>query len=177
MSTVEFTALFDGQRVALYNFAFNLTRDEEAARDLVQETAYKAYRYLDRYEPHTNLRAWLMTILRNSFINDYRKRRRRQTLHDHTANNYLLDSGDASVHNAGESALTMQEIQSAIDTLEPWARVPFVMHCDGFKYEEISTELNVPLGTVKSRIFFARQKLQAALKSLYKSAHIRDIVD
>lgn len=177
MSTVEFTALFDGQKVALYNFAFNLTRDEDAARDLVQETAYKAFRYLDRYEPHTNLRAWLMTILRNSFINDYRKRRRRQTLHDHTVNNFLLDSGEASVSNAGVSTLTMQEIQSAIDALEPWARIPFIMHCDGFKYEEIAKELEVPLGTVKSRIFFARQKLQAALKDLYKSSHLRDMVE
>lgn len=177
MSTIEFSALFDGQKVALFNFALNLTKDEDAARDLVQETAFKAFKYIDRYEPHTNLRAWLMTILRNSFINEYRKRRRRQTLNDMTPNNYLIDSGEAVVSNAGESQLTMQEIQAAIDALEPWARIPFIMHCEGFKYEEISKELEVPLGTIKSRIFFARQKLQAALKDLYRSTHFQEILD
>ncbi len=177
MSTIEFSALFDGQKVALFNFALNLTKDEDAARDLVQETAFKAFKYIDRYEPHTNLRAWLMTILRNSFINEYRKRRRRQTLNDMTPNNYLIDSGEAVVSNAGESQLTMQEIQAAIDSLEPWARIPFIMHCEGFKYEEISKELEVPLGTIKSRIFFARQKLQAALKDLYRSTHFQEILD
>jgi RNA polymerase sigma-70 factor (ECF subfamily) len=177
MSTLEFSALFDGQKVALFNFALNLTKDEDAARDLVQETAYKAFKYMDRYEPHTNLRAWLMTILRNSFINEYRKRRRRQTLNDMTPNNYLLDSGDAVVGNNGESRLTLEEIRKAVDALEPWAKVPFLMHCEGFKYEEISKELDVPLGTIKSRIFFARQKLQAALKSLYRTRHIQDILD
>lgn len=177
MSTIEFSALFDGQKVALFNFALNLTKDEDAARDLVQETAFKAFKYIDRYEPHTNLRAWLMTILRNSFINEYRKRRRRQTLNDMTPNNYLIDSGEAIVSNAGESQLTMQEIQAAIDSLEPWARIPFIMHCEGFKYEEISKELEVPLGTIKSRIFFARQKLQAALKDLYRTTHFQEILD
>ncbi|MEM6376956.1 MAG: sigma-70 family RNA polymerase sigma factor, partial [Bacteroidota bacterium] len=79
MSTIEFTTQFGLLKSALYAFALNLTKDSEAANDLVQETAYKAFKYRKNYQPHTNLRAWLMTIMRNAFINDYRKRKRRQT--------------------------------------------------------------------------------------------------
>ena len=171
MSTLEFTAQFSREEKVLFNFALNLTRDEDAARDLVQETAYKAFKYRDRYQPQTNLRAWLMTILRNSFINDYRKRRRRQVMNDTTTNDFLLDSGNAVADNNGESAVMQEEIQQAISNLEEWARVPFLMHY------EIAITLGVPLGTVKSRIFFARQKLQGMLKSLYNAPQIADMLN
>lgn len=175
MSILEFTTQFSREEVILYNFALNLTRDEDSARDLVQETAYKAFKYRDRYQPHTNLRAWLMTILRNSFINDYRKRRRRQVLNDTTPNDYLIDSSTRTVGNLGESAVMQEEIQTAMEDLEEWARVPFLMHCEGYKYDEIATTLGVPLGTVKSRIFFARQKLQTALKALYNTPQVAEM--
>lgn len=177
MSTLEFTAQFSREEKVLFNFALNLTRDEDSARDLVQETAYKAFKYRDRYQPQTNLRAWLMTILRNSFINDYRKRRRRQVMNDATANDFLLDSGNALADNTGESTVMQEEIQQAIANLEEWARVPFLMHFEGYKYEEIAITLGVPLGTVKSRIFFARQKLQGMLKSLYNAPQIADMLN
>ena len=177
MSTLEFTAQFSREEKVLFNFALNLTRDEDAARDLVQETAYKAFKYRARYQPQTNLRAWLMTILRNSFINDYRKRRRRQVLNDTTSNDFLLDSGSAVADNNGESTVMQEEIQQAIANLEEWARVPFLMHFEGYKYEEIALTLGVPLGTVKSRIFFARQKLQAMLKSLYNSPQVAEMLN
>jgi RNA polymerase sigma-70 factor (ECF subfamily) len=176
MSTIEFTTQFDRLRRALFSFALNLTKDEESARDLVQETAFKAFKYRDRYEPQTNLRAWLMTIMRNSFINEYRKRKRRQTLNDSTSNDYLLDSGAESVTNHGESSVMQEEILKVINALEDWVRVPFLMHFRGFKYEEIADELEVPLGTIKSRIFFARQKLQAQMRELYTAKQIEDIL-
>lgn len=176
MSTIEFSTQFDRLRRTLFSFALNLTKDEESARDLVQETAFKAFKYRDRYEPQTNLRAWLMTIMRNSFINEYRKRKRRQTLNDNTSNDYLLDSGHQSVSNQGESTVMQEEIIEVVNTLEDWVRIPFLMHFQGFKYEEIADQLDVPLGTIKSRIFFARQKLQAQMKKLYTAKQIEDIL-
>jgi RNA polymerase sigma-70 factor, ECF subfamily len=176
MSTIEFSTQFDRLRMALHAFALNLTKDEESARDLVQETAFKAFKYRHRYQPQTNLRAWLMTIMRNSFINDYRKRKRRQTLNDTTTNDYLIDSGLHSVSNDGESTITMQEIQKVLNQLEDWVRIPFLMHYQGFKYEEIADELDVPLGTVKSRIFFARQKLQTQLREMFSARQLEDML-
>lgn len=176
MSTIEFSTQFDRLRRTLFSFALNLTKDEESARDLVQETAFKAFKYWDHYEPQTNLRAWLMTIMRNSFINEYRKRKRRQTLNDNTSNNYLLDSGREVEMNRGESTIMQEEIIKIINKLEDWVRVPFLMHFRGFKYEEIAEELQVPLGTIKSRIFFARQKLQSQIKKLYTAKQIEDIL-
>ena len=176
MSTIEFSTQFDRLRRTLFSFALNLTKDEESARDLVQETAFKAFKYRDRYEPQTNLRAWLMTIMRNSFINEYRKRKRRQTLNDNTSNDYLLDSGHQTVMNQGESSVMLEEILKVVNTLEDWVRIPFLMHFQGFKYEEIADELEVPLGTIKSRIFFARQKLQAQMRRLYTAKQIEDIL-
>lgn len=176
MSTIEFSTQFDRLRRTLFSFALNLTKDEESARDLVQETAFKAFKYRDHYQPQTNLRAWLMTIMRNSFINEYRKRKRRQTLNDNTSNDYLLDSGQQMVANHGESTVMQEEIIKVVNTLEDWVRIPFLMHFQGFKYEEIADELEVPLGTIKSRIFFARQKLQAQMRKLYSAKQIEDIL-
>lgn len=176
MSSTEFIHQFDQMRLTLFAFAMNLTKDEESARDLLQETAYKAFKYRDRYEPQTNLRAWLMTIMRNSFINDYRKRKRRQTLNDTTANDYLIDSGSQTVNNLGESSVTMEEIERVIAELEDWVRIPFILHVKGYKYEEIADELGVPLGTVKSRIFFARQRLQSQLKHLFDAQKFVDFL-
>ena len=176
MSTIEFSTQFDKLRRTLYSFALSLTKNEESARDLVQETAFKAFKYRDRYVPQTNLRAWLMTIMRNSFINDYRKRKRRQTLSDTTYNDFLIDSGHQVVMNLGESSVMVDEILRVVNELEDWVRVPFLMHFRGFKYEEIAKELDVPLGTIKSRIFFARQKLQVQMRDLYAAKQFEDIL-
>lgn len=177
MSTSEFSIQFDQLSRSLFAFAMNLTRDEESARDLLQETAYKAFKYRRRYEPQTNLRAWLMTIMRNSFINDYRKRQRRQTLNDFTANNYLINSGDRQIDNGGEQSVLLEEITQQIESLEEWLQVPFKMHLAGYKYEEIAESLDVPLGTVKSRIFIARKKLQHSLRYLYQACGYSDIIN
>ena len=164
MSQVEFTNAFCQFEAALLAFACHLTKDEEEARDLLQETAFKGFKYRSMYQPHTNLRAWLMTIMRNTFINHYRQKKRRQTLNDNTHNNYFLNSGNRTVHNLGESEVMVKEIKKLIGSLEDWLKVPFLMHFQGFKYDEIATELDIPLGTVKSRIFFARKKLQESLR-------------
>ena len=167
MSHLEFTHRFSQLESLLLGFAMRLTRDEHDARDLLQETAYKAFKHRGRYQPHTNLRAWLMTIMRNTFINDYRKRKRRQVLQDHSGTNYLLNSGGEVVRNEGESEVLVEELRRLIDGLEPWAREPFLLFLQGYKYEEIARELDIPLGTVKSRIFFARKCLKKGIKHKY----------
>lgn len=177
MSHLEFTHHYSQFEGLLQNFALRLTKNECEAEDLMQETAYKAFKYRGMYQPQTNLRAWLMTIMRNTFINHYRQRKRRQTLSDHTDNNFLLNSGVETINNAAPSALTFNELYAAVEKLEDWLRIPFLMHYQGFKYEEIATELDIPLGTVKSRIFFARKKLQEAVRRLYKDAAIADLLD
>lgn len=177
MSHVEFTNAFCQFEAALLGFACHLTKNEDEAQDLLQETAYKAFKYRSMYQPHTNLRAWLMTIMRNTFINDYRQKKRRQTLNDRTPNNYFLNSGSRTVHNLGESEMTVKELTAVIEALEDWMKIPFLMHYQGFKYEEIATELDIPLGTVKSRIFFARRKLQEALQAMYQSGSTAELMN
>lgn len=177
MSGIEFTHRYNEMESLLYAFAIRLTKDEEDANDLLQETAYKAFKYRKMYQPQTNLRAWLMTIMRNTFINDYRRRKRRQTINDKTDNNYFINSGDFSVANEGESNVLMEEIKKKIESLEDWMRIPFMMHFNGFKYEEIAEQLDIPLGTVKSRIFFARKRLKNMIKEVYGAENLAGILD
>lgn len=177
MSQIEFTKAFCQFQQPLLSFAFHLTNNDEDARDLLQETAYKAFKYRSMYRPHTNLRAWLMTIMRNTFINNYRQKKRRQVLNDYTSNNYLLDAGSQLVDNGGESEVAMKEITSIVEALEDWLKIPFMLHYQGFKYEEIAAELQIPLGTVKSRIFFARKKLQEQLHQMYDAPGLPELLN
>lgn len=177
MSNIEFTQHFSQFQGLLYSFAFRLTKNEEEAQDLLQETAYKAYKYRDMYQPQTNLRAWLMTIMRNTFINSYRQKKRRKTLNDQSTNNYLLNTGSRTVNNSGESNVTTDELWHLVHSLEDWLKIPFLMHFQGYKYEEIAQELDIPLGTVKSRIFFARRRLQEGVQVMYQSQELHEILD
>lgn len=174
MSPIEFSQHFTQFQALLLAFAFRLTKDEDDARDLLQETAYKAFKYRGLYQPKTNLRAWLMTIMRNTFINNYRQKKRRHTLNDKTDNEYLINSGHLTVKNVGEASVTIEEIQQVVDGLEDWLKVPFLMHYQGFKYDEIAEALDIPLGTVKSRIFFARKKLQETVAELYSKSALEE---
>ncbi|HMQ46199.1 MAG TPA: RNA polymerase sigma factor [Saprospiraceae bacterium] len=177
MSTIEFNSAFDGLQKGLLNFAIHLTRDEEDARDLLQETAYKAFKYKNLYQPQTNLRAWLMTIMRNTFINNYRQKKRRQTLNDNTDNTYFINSSNIQVGNDGEASTTMEELIQLVENLDDWMKIPFVMHYEGYKYEEIAETLAIPLGTVKSRIFFARRRLQESLRQRYASTSLGQMLN
>ena len=169
MSIIEFSARFNQLEGLLQAFAIQLTKNKADAEDLVQETAFKAFKYRNNYQPQTNLRAWLITIMRNTFINDYRKQKRRQALHEQTDQTYFFDARNQTVENMGESNMTLEELQTLLEKLEEWARIPFLMYYQGFKYEEIARELDVPLGTVKSRIFFARKRLKSMIGELYKT--------
>lgn len=148
-------------------YALSLTHDDDQARDLVQETTYRALKYRDKFKLGTNLKGWLYTIMRNIFINNYRSKRRRNTLFDTSDNNYLLDSGAKQLSMTSEGMVLHDEIRDMVRNLRSDYRDPFLMAYEGHRYDEIARHLGVPLGTVKSRIFLARKELQRQIKSLY----------
>jgi RNA polymerase sigma-70 factor (ECF subfamily) len=152
---------------SLRAFALKLTGNPADAEDLYQDTALRIITNADKYHPGTNFKAWAVTIMRNIFINNYRKKLRRNLIIDQTPNNYYLDSGTEVIPNDGETSVEFTELMGMVDTLPEDFRKPFMMAFEGFKYEEIAEELGSPLGTIKSRIFFARKKLQKLYHEYY----------
>ena len=163
MLTQEFSELLVTNADFLKPFAINLTRDSEEANDLFQETLYKALANQEKYHVGTNIKAWLFTIMRNIFINNYRRKVKQRTIFDNTPNEYLINQKQDTVVNAAESNLRMKEIQEAMNTLPQIFKTPFLLYFDGYKYNEIAELLLVPLGTIKSRIHFARKLLKEQL--------------
>lgn len=163
MTALEFDHLLVNNADYLKPFAFTLTRDNESARDLMQETLFRALANREKYHVGTNIKAWMYTIMRNIFINNYRKRVRQNTIFDHSPNDYLLDNRQPAVSNAAELKLALKDIELAINKLPEIFRVPFVMYFEGYRYNEIAQHLSEPLGTIKSRIHFARKLLKEQL--------------
>ncbi len=144
----------------MLNFAYMLTSDRDDAYDLLQDTTLKVLDNADKYTDNTNFKGWVFTIMRNIFINNYRRSARAATVVDTTENLYHLNLSQDSGLDTPEGAFHADEITSAIDAFSDEYRIPFSMHVAGYKYNEIAEHMNLPLGTVKSRIFFARKKLQ-----------------
>ena len=170
MPTIEFQDDLNRLSAVLNTFAFNLTKNSEDAKDLFQETALRAIKNKDKFRPGTNLKAWLFTIMKNIFINNYRKKAKSKVVNDSTENLFYLNSTAADIENKADSNIMMKELLSMIDGLEATLRAPFLMHYEGFKYQEIADELGLPLGTVKSRIFFARKSLKEQIQNKYDFA-------
>ena len=160
MANLEFKKLVVNNAEFLKPFAINLTKDAEDAKDLYQETLYKALVNQEKYNMGTNIKAWLFTIMRNIFINDYRRRAKQQTVTDSTPNDQLINYNQVSVSNNAESNIYLKEIYNAIHRLPEIFKRPFTLFFEGYKYNEIAYTLNEPLGTVKSRIHFARKLLK-----------------
>lgn len=148
---------------SLRGFALKFTGNEEEAKDLLQETMLKAISYREKFKKGTNLKAWMYTIMKNTFINNYRKAMRANTIIDTTEENYFINQTKVSEEHNPESVYNFNEIKQAVDQLEDTYRVPFTLHFEGFRYKEIADKLGVPIGTVKSRIFLARRKLMLSL--------------
>ena len=144
----------------LLNFAYMLTSNRDDAYDLLQDTTLKALDNEDKYAENTNFKGWVFTIMRNIFINNYRRGQRAATVVDTTDNLYHLNLSQDSGLEAPEESFHAAEITSVIDSFPDEHRIPFSMHVAGDKYNEIAEHMHLPLGTVKSRIFFARKKLQ-----------------
>ena len=164
MKSLSFRKDLVGVQDELLRFAYKLTTDREEANDLLQETSLKALDNEDKYTPDTNFKGWMYTIMRDIFINNYRKVVRDQTFVDQTDNLYHLNLPQDGSFESTERAYDLKEMHRVVNALPKEYRVPFAMHVSGFKYREIAEKLNLPLGTVKSRIFFTRQKLQEELK-------------
>ncbi len=167
MTSMEFNTKLSGLTTLLHSFAYNLTKNTEDAKDLYQETAYRALFNRDKFQPDTNFKAWMFTIMKNIFINNYRKKVKANTILDTTDNQYYLNSGSHATSNAAEGGIMLKELSAMVSSLDDSIRVPFTMHFEGFKYQEIADELQLPLGTVKSRIFFARKELKEKILSNY----------
>ncbi|GBU06693.1 RNA polymerase sigma factor [Bacteroidales bacterium] len=150
----------------MMNFALMLTSNREAAQDLLQETTLKVLDSEAKYIQDLNFKAWVMTIMRNIFVNNYRKVVRSQMIIDQTEDLYLLNLSHNSGFDTPEGLCTLKEINTAINALDPVLRVPFSMFLAGYKYSEISVHLQVSMGTVKSRIFSARKELQNTLRDM-----------
>lgn len=148
----------------MMSFALRLTADKDAARDLIQETSLKVLDNIGKYRENVNFKGWVMTIMHNIFINNYRRTVRDQALIDANCNAYLLNIPQELHSYSPEKKYSEGEIINAIfSNFAVRYRIPFLMYVSGYKYEEIAKELKLPTGTVKSRIFYIRKRLQMIL--------------
>jgi len=163
MNSQKFKDEILSMRGKLKNFALSLTSNTDDANDLVQETYLKVLLSEDKYEEDTNLKAWVLTIMRNTFINDYRKRKRINEFICDDAYIHILDICSVQSSDRADVNYYVKEINKQINNIDDEQRIPFEMFLDGYKYKEIADKMQISLGTVKSRIFFTRKKLQSKL--------------
>lgn len=164
MTALEFSYQVGSFSKFLKPFALRLTRDSDDANDLVQDTLVKAYTNREKYLDGTNLKAWLFTIMKNTFITQYQRMVRRNTFIDTTENLHFINSTESLQENGAVSAFMREDIDKALTETDEMYRVPFMMYFRGFKYHEIAEELNLPIGTVKNRIHIARKELKYKLQ-------------
>jgi RNA polymerase sigma-70 factor (ECF subfamily) len=148
----------------LQYFAYSLTSNRDDAKDLIQETYLRAITHKDKFDPSTNLKAWVYTIMKNVFINKYRKAVRLNKIIDYTQDLHYMSNSNHSYPVSADSKYNHSELERMLNDLEEEHRIPFQMHFEGYKYREIADNLNISLGTVKSRIFFCRRKMIEKLK-------------
>lgn len=153
-----------GLQDRLYSFALSMTENREDAKDLLQETTLRVLDNQDKFVEDTNFKAWVFTLMRNIFINNYRKLVREQRFVTPADELYQLNIPAGSGYSSPESLVSIGEMNDAVKNLEDEIRAPFLLHVLGFKYCEIAEKLNIPIGTVKSRIFLARKQLMVKLK-------------
>lgn len=154
---------------SLYNFGYYLTNDEDEAKDLLQETYLRAYKYINYYQQGTNAKAWLLRILKNTFINDYRKKSKKPvhlSFEDFYTGDESEDTGFIDLRQEVFDSLIGDEVSRALNSLPVDYRL-IILLCDieGFKYEEIAKIIDVPIGTVRSRLHRARNMMKDKLKN------------
>ena len=152
-----------GLQPLLRRLSRKFTRDADQSADLVQDTVLKALAHQDKFRENTNLQGWLFTIMRNTFINQYRRQQRGQTVHDLTKELYFLNIEDQHTFSSPERKYAWDDLWKNIDALREELKLPFKLHTSGYKYHEIAETLQIPIGTVKNRIFHARKEIQSKL--------------
>ncbi len=159
MTAIEFNKSLTDLKQVMHYFALSLTRNSAEAEDLTQETCLKALKYKKQFRANTNFKAWLLTIMKNTFINQYNRKVRHRALVDSSETNEALIVNKVDHFASPEKHYYYDEIKQGISDLKDDYGVPFQMHLDGYKYKEIAEELDIPIGTVKSRIYLAKQIL------------------
>lgn len=168
MNALQFQKKLLSMQENMMNFALMLTANRDDAQDLMQDTTLKVLDNQEKFVDNINFKGWVLTVMRNIFINNYHKIVRSQTVVDQGVDLYNLDVVNDSGFDSPDGAYQIKEITKAINGLNPELKIPFSMFLSGYKYNEIAEKLGVPLGTVKSRIFFARQELQKILKDFHR---------
>lgn len=163
MTAIEFNTRIVQERSSLKNFALSLTRNADDALDLLQDTYVKAITYRSKFEESSNLKAWLFTIMKNTFINAYRRNTKIRQLISKGDDIALNRAFKQNSYNHCESRIHAKDIIKQIENLDNDYKVPFTRYYAGYKYEEIAKEMALPLGTIKSRIFIARKILMESI--------------
>lgn len=164
MKKSEFNHLVSKQAESLKMYALHFTKDDEDANDLVQDTVLKAITYYNKFKAGTNLKGWLYTIMKNTFINNYRRFVKISSLVTKTDEISSANLAFSSTKNRGENEFVMEDIKDAMSNLSDDYYVPFTMYFEGYKYHEIADHLGIPIGTVKTRIHVARKSLKKSLR-------------
>jgi RNA polymerase sigma factor (sigma-70 family) len=164
MTALEFTHEVASLQRTLQAFTRRFTNDRDESLDLVQDTMLKALTYRDKFRDDTNLKGWLFTIMRNTFINNYRKNQRARTSNDSSKDLYFLNVEEEHTFNRPQESMEFKEIWRNMNTVKDELMIPFKMHTSGYKYHEIAEHLKLPIGTVKNRIFHARKEIQKKLQ-------------
>jgi len=162
MTKPEFTRLYSDVEIYLFRFAKKLTKSEFEAKDLVQETVLRAYNKKDSFRKSTSFKSWISTIMFHSFVSAYRKEKR-QMNYRREINDLLVIPVSTAHSNDGYHSLIQEDITVQLDVLSPKMRATFELHIQGYRYAEISDILEIPSGTVKSRINYARVQLRKCL--------------
>lgn len=163
MNDTQFTRELDKVQNLLFAFALRLTRSKDDAKDLMQETAMRAYRHRDKFTLGTNFKSWISTIMRNTFINAYRKEKNRKNVNQPIEDFSFAIENTNVIPNKGEHDIRLNELTKMLDSVGKLYSVPFLMFYRGYEYQEIAAHLNIPIGTVKSRIFFCRKRMKEKL--------------
>lgn len=173
MTAFEFQSQYLNSKNVFFSFALKLTKDKEDAEDLVQETLFKALRNKHRFMQGTNFKAWMLTIMKNLFINNYRKKSRMRMVFDDSVSNYYLEANSPHTRNEAVPGIFMEELTNIIDQVPHELQHPFVMYYHGYKYKEIAEHIGIPLGTVKSKIHAARSLIKKGIKVRYPNIEHR----
>jgi len=160
MLTIEFSRQISSLHSVLRAFTRRFTSDRDESLDLVQDTMLKALTYKDKFREETNLKGWLFTIMRNTFINNYRKNKRAKTSLDSTKELFFLNVEDTHTFNRPASTFEYNDLWSHVNSLRDELLIPFKIYTSGFKYYEIAEHQKIPIGTVKNRIHKARKEIQ-----------------
>jgi len=177
MKKPEFDTMVTKQADALKMYALHFTHDDEDANDLVQDTLLKAITYYNKFKEGTNLKGWLYTIMKNTFINNYRRFVKVNTLVTKSEEISSAHLALSATGNKGEGKFIMDDIRDALAELSDDYYVPFTMYFEGYKYHEIAVHLGIPIGTVKTRIHVARKLLKKSLRSYGIGVNIPAMVE